>query len=591
MASSKSTLGNPIPSTPNDQLIDRIYEIALDPSSLDELINFWHENDYCNQISNASDKETEHFDYHYKTHLERAQTFMQRGQDAHPDLYQYLQPFENLAAFIVNSSLRVEASNEGGFSIFGAIAGNNINDLCMPEQVRDGLKQSVKDILSCSEITDKLLKVELDSKSGSLLFRVVQLEKCVDDIPAVLVISTQFHWQETVSQLLGNMFQLTLAEQTIIRLLTEGKNADQISEERKTSKGTVRGQIKTIIGKLNVRNQSDIIRLAMALNKLPAGSKSNSVPVTANLTKDWIEAEVWKPFQAITLPDHRRFTYHEMGPQTGNPILFSHMGSCMVRWSRSMIHLAFENNLRVICPIRAGYGNSDHLAANADLFASTRNDTNFLLNSLRVERLPYAVQGSDIPLAADMIANNPEKISELIAIGGQLRLPGNLHMHGKGRWQRFFVTAACNSPSLAQFAAKAVMAMSRRIGPEAMLYQLCKESPADLAIIEREEMRQVLVENLNLMASKSTNAGQAFAMDYIAFQQDWSDCMMATQHIPVKMFIASEDPTNDIGALPQYRKAFPWVEFEIVENAGLALMYQKPQKLISLMAEAAKRAI
>ena len=369
---------------------------------------------------------------------------MLRGQDARPDLSVYLQPFKNLAAFIVNGSLRVETSNEGGFSVFGATAGHFLDELSLPEQVRDGLTKTVTDVLSSSEIADKLLKVELDSKSGSLLFRVVKIEKCVDDAPGVLIISTQFHWQETVSQLLGTMFQPTLAEQSIIHSLTEGKNADQKSDGRNTSKGAVRGQIKAIISQLNVRNQSDIIRLAMALNKLPNSTNSDGSAIASTpaiLSKDWLEAEVWKPFKSVTLPDHRRLTYHDMGPPTGNPILISHMGSCMVRWSRSMIRLAFEHNLRVICPIRAGYGHSHQLAPGAELFSTTRKDTAFLLDGLRIERLPYAVQGSDIPLAADMIAHDPNLITELIAIGGQLRLPGNLHMHGKGRWQRFF----CNS--------------------------------------------------------------------------------------------------------------------------------------------------
>ena len=75
--------------------------------------------------------------------------------------------------------------------------------------------------------------------------------------------------------------------------------------------------------------------------------------------------------------------------------------------------------------------------------------------------------------------------------------------------------------------------MSRRIGPEAMLRQLCKDSPADLAIVESEEIRPVLVANISLMASNSTNAAGAFAMEYIAFQKDWSPLMMATSLLDV----------------------------------------------------------
>jgi len=153
------------------------------------------------------------------------------------------------------------------------------------------------------------------------------------------------------------------------------------------------------------------------------------------------------------------------------------------------------------------------------------------------------------------------------------------------------VSTARDAPHLAQFASRAVMAMSRKIGPEAMLRTLCKHSPADLALLDNEEMKQVLVANISLMSGKSTNAARAFAMEYIAFQEDWTDLVRATQQIPVQLFLAEEDPTIDLGAIPTFQNAYPWIGFEVVNGAGLALTFQKAEKLIPLIAEAAKRAI
>lgn len=65
---------------------------------------------------------------------------------------------------------------------------------------------------------------------------------------------------------------------------------------------------------------------------------------------------------------------------------------------------------------------------------------------------------------------------------------------------------------------------------------------------------------------------------------------MATRHIRVQIFLAEEDPTIDIGSISKLQEAYPWIEFEVVPEAGLALIYQKPEKLIPLMADAAKRA-
>lgn len=65
---------------------------------------------------------------------------------------------------------------------------------------------------------------------------------------------------------------------------------------------------------------------------------------------------------------------------------------------------------------------------------------------------------------------------------------------------------------------------------------------------------------------------------------------MATRDMRVQIFIAQEDPTIDLSSLPQLQEAYPWMEFEVVPDAGLALIFQKPEKLIALMAQAAKRA-
>ncbi len=255
-----------------------------------------------------------------------------------------------------------------------------------------------------------------------------------------------------------------------------------------------------------------------------------------------------------------------------------------------MIRSAFEHNLRVICPIRGGYGHSDDLKPSADPLGTASGDTLFLLKRLGMARLPYVVQGTDFPFASDLIARHPDVVSDLIGVGARPCLPGGQSVVGVGRWQRFFVSTARHAPHLVQFASNAVMAMCKQIGPEAMLRQLCRDSPSDLALLEVDEMKQVLVANISLMAGKSTNAARAFTMEYVAFQKDWSDQVMATRHVPVRIFLGKEDPTMDFSALSRLATAYPWMEFDVMGQAGLALMFQKHKELVPVIAEAAARA-
>jgi pimeloyl-ACP methyl ester carboxylesterase len=342
-----------------------------------------------------------------------------------------------------------------------------------------------------------------------------------------------------------------------------------------------------------VRSQADVVRFALILSEFSSPSeaqRSETLLDPVAPLDDWLQAQVWKPFMSIKLPDGRIMTYHDMGPTNGNPVLYSHMGSAMVRWSRSMIQLAFQHNLRVICLIRAGYGDSDNLDVGADVLGTFSGDTAFLLNRLGISSLPYAIQGSDFAFGADLIAKYPDLITEVIGIGARPCLPGGAPVEGPGRWQRFFVWTARHNPKLVFFASKAVMMMSKRIGPEAMLQQLCKDSPADIALLKSDEIKQVLIANLELMAGPSSNAARAFAMEYIAFHEDWSHLMQSVSKVPVHIYTAQEDPTINASALDDLRKAYPWITFEVIPNAGLALMYEEPKRLIPALAQAAERA-
>jgi pimeloyl-ACP methyl ester carboxylesterase len=94
-----------------------------------------------------------------------------------------------------------------------------------------------------------------------------------------------------------------------------------------------------------------------------------------------------------------------------------------------------------------------------------------------------------------------------------------------------------------------------------------------------------------MMAEPTSHTGSAFAMEYIAYQNDWSAQVMATRDLPVQIFIAQEDPTIDVESLPDIAEAYPWMRFEVLPDAGLALMYQQYERLIPVMSQAAQAAI
>jgi len=61
---------------------------------------------------------------------------------------------------------------------------------------------------------------------------------------------------------LSKMFGLTLAEQRVAASIVNGLTVDQVADNRGTTSGTVRSQIKTIFSKTGTNSQSALVRLA-----------------------------------------------------------------------------------------------------------------------------------------------------------------------------------------------------------------------------------------------------------------------------------------------------------------------------------------
>ena len=579
-----------------ENIVDQLYDIALDPEALDTFIEAWNAAGLDASAARKTIKNIDAFDDAYLAHLKRAGMFLARGAevDSGPDFAAMLAPFEDLAAFIIDQNLQVVASNPGAKNVFGMTENVDMSALHLPHDMQDALTRTMANVFGAPDQPDRLLRLQFPDERGPALFQIRALVNGANPRPQhALVVTTQYHWQAALGETLADVFQLTGAEQGVVRALVEGMDTKAIAAERGTSEGTVRGQIKSILSKMNAHSQSEVIRLVLSLRDISQNARARSKTgpeATPAGSTNWLDAEVWKPFKTLVLPDGRKMSYHEMGPANGAPILFTHMGYGMARWHQPMIQLAFQHRLRVIVPIRAGYGQSDNLHPKADILESTRDDTCALLDHLHIEKLPYACQGNDLIFAADFAGHFPDKITEIAGICARPSLPGDRHYSGMGKWHRFFLSTAKHAPHLLNFTSKAAVTMAKRIGLVEMFRQMNKNSPTDLAMIEDEELCQVLIANAELIAGKTTNVAQAYTMELLATEADWSQILIKAEGTKTWFLNGGEDPSVDQATIAEYREAYPWINIEVIPNAGQLMIFQKYATIIPRLAAAAKAA-
>lgn len=571
--------------------VDSALDVAIDPTFLDNFIAAWNQAGLETKISIQSVDDIDELGPSYFRHLQRAELFLQRSTAETPSIEAVLCPFDSLVAFIIDGSLNLLARNEAAQDWFETLSGGPCAEDTLPTDLVAPMRKELLDSPKSADAR-KIVRFEAEGQTGALLLQIKPLGD-LDDRGGLkyLVVCTQRYWRRGQDDALKQTFGLTSTECEIVRYLVQGDLIKKIAEKRGTSEGTARGQVKTIFSKLNVTSQAEVIRVVLPLTDLPLlpSDQASPAPQATSLSANWLEEEVWRPFQSLMTPDGRKLDYHVMGPADGAPVLYSHMGYCQARWSRSMIKLCHKHGLRVICPIRAGFGHSDNLHPKADVIAATRYDTVQILDRLGISKLPYIAHGNDLVFAVDLIAERPDLIPELIGICGRPCLPEGIQLLGTGAWQRFFMSTAKFAPQLVHFGSKAAVAMGKRMGMEAMHRNLCKDSPADLALLEDEEIRPVILNNSSMVASPDTNAAQAFAMEYIAIEQDWSARMYAIRDTPTQILFGEQDPTIDLSFIEQIHTAYPWIDLQVIEGTGQFLIFQRYEDLIPLIAQAAWR--
>ena len=92
----------------HDLILDRIYQVALEPSSLEEFIDVWNDSVLATQSNSTERGDFGEFDESYKGHLDRAQKVLHRSEAARPDWGEYLNPMTTWQLLLLADHFRLK---------------------------------------------------------------------------------------------------------------------------------------------------------------------------------------------------------------------------------------------------------------------------------------------------------------------------------------------------------------------------------------------------------------------------------------------------------------------------------------------------
>ncbi len=349
-----------------------------------------------------------------KAHLARARGFLDRHEATQGEEgpRSPLADIPRSAAFLSNGGPTVHAANRAAEVAFGIRNGESFVALPFDVEDRRLLSGGIRRIAEHKAERAMTIRIRSSATGSPVILRVSPVEGG-GTRPLTLVVPTELIWPERFALSVQEAFGLTPAEVEIVRGVTLGLPVRDIAEARGRSVETVRTQVRSVLAKTETHSQADLERVVLGLMDLAL------IPAWGEAPPGHVGGLVSRRVQEMRGPDGRRLTWIEFGDPCGAPVLYTHIDLGLTRWPASAERACALRRMRVIVPVRVGYGRTEALAKGPDHLEGVTRDYAAVLEHLDLKGAVVVPMGADLRFAMNLANTRPDLVPVLLLQGDQ----------------------------------------------------------------------------------------------------------------------------------------------------------------------------
>lgn len=375
-------------------------------------------------------------------------------------------------------------------------------------------------------------------------------------------------------------FGLSRSESRILRDLMEGRGGADIARERGVREDTVKKQIRSLREKTGVSGRAELIRLLVSVAQntgtpapqAPAFSVTNFAGKTYVLPAQHSLAEV----------GGRRVEYATHGPRDGFPVFVLHAALSGFVLPQELLRLLESQGLRLLLPLRPGYGLSDPLPEPQSVCAVARHLAAFAeARGLRRYAILSMAAGSLHGFALQAL--HPERVVHHVAVGAHLPLPLEERRRMLTDWQRTLFGVMAERPVAARFLALGAYRMLLQSGASSLLGAIFRRSPADFRIIAEPDTLANLSIGLQIAASRGVDA-VVRETSYVL-----REIPELSAHMPATLMHGAMDALFTVDAARQFSAGRDGVDLVEASDGGQLLLYSHPRLVAQTLVAAIRR--
>jgi pimeloyl-ACP methyl ester carboxylesterase/DNA-binding CsgD family transcriptional regulator len=551
-------------------LVERIYDIVVAPDRLEHLLDSW--TDRLRDSTLARRYGLFH-ESAVAAHIERAEVVLRQLLEVEGRSSSAADQWaaaSRAAALVTTRAGTVIASNAGARASLGVDAGQTVADLPIAPEDRSVLQEEITHGRAADDGRVRVLRLRLDAQPLPILIRIVH--DIAGNADHVGLVTTVLAWPESLTAMLKSSFELTASESEVLKHLALGFSVSEVAKATRRSDATIRSHVASLLDKTSTRSQIELVRLTLGFLDVvenPALAPASGVPGRRLSLTD-------NTYQTFRLSDGRRLDYLSIGDPRGEPFMLLPSDIGLTRLMPEAERALEERALRMIVPVRAGYGGSSPIPKGRHVHDVAHSDTLELMAQLGILRWPLWSLGSDIRIAVEIACRAPTRVSAIIGCGAELPARTKAHYQRMNKWARFVAANARYAPRAMSYIALAFFGLARRIGQKRFVKLVMGSSPPDLKMIEDEDVYAAMLRGSEISVSPSFTAHEAWTAEIIAaLSQDWSDRLRQCP-VPIKLFHGIEDPFSPIATVREYAAAIPNITLVEIADRGQILYREWP---------------
>lgn len=319
----------------------------------------------------------------------------------------------------------------------------------------------------------------------------------------------------------------------------------------------------------------DCVRIVFGLSLLHDVDEGNLIAARIEAANQTLFFPREDQRHVVTMPDGRKLEYSDFGAHEGPCILWYHDQAFGDVWFKEPVRLAKRRGLRIIAPLRPGFGQTTIYSGSASEPRKFAPDVRWLLDQLGIDRTAIVSSSLGLMHALALAKLEPARITSITACHPLLPTRTNADLEGTNGYNYLIPHARLHFPSSLKFLVKAGFAFVMRSGPGMFGKAVMRASPRDVEWISRPEILPVMIHG------RRVHRDQGYVGNFgdLNYRKDWSPFLIDCP-VPVRLVIGEHDRNVQWAAARRWADALDHVDLHVLPDSGYMVFHQQYGQII-----------